>query len=294
MITKAVVPIAGLGTRLFPASHAFKKEMFPIVAPDGIARALLHYQIKDLVEAGIQEICIITQPGEQEMVLDYFKGPGDVYLKRLEKYPHLRSEADEMASMADRLYFVEQTEQEGFGHAIYQSKRFAAESPVLMCLGDHLFRGKEKSCHLQLIERFQETGGRSVSAVNKIAPEELRGYGTISGKRRMNNRQLVDVDLIIEKPDIPTARVKLRVDGLENDEFLGWFGMHALAPSIYEVLERMIRDDIRQGGEFQMTYAQELQRQEEGYCAYEMLDGQRFDFGIPADFVTSVTNYAKE
>ena len=76
--------------------------------------------------------------------------------------------------------------------------------------------------------------------------------------------------MIIEKPDVATARSRLRVDGLEHDVFLGWFGMHLLAPSIYDVLEKMIRDNVRDNGEFQLTRAQEIQRQEEGYLALEM------------------------
>ena len=67
-VRKAVIPIAGLGTRHFPASHAVKKELFPVVGPDGIARALFHYHLLELEAAGIEEICIIVQPGEDEMV----------------------------------------------------------------------------------------------------------------------------------------------------------------------------------------------------------------------------------
>src|SRR5438046_3675834 len=95
-IRKAVIPIAGLGTRHFPASHSVKKEMFPVVGPDGIARALFHYHLLELEAAGIEEICIITQPGEDEMVRDYLRGPDDNYLKRLEKYPALLREAEQM------------------------------------------------------------------------------------------------------------------------------------------------------------------------------------------------------
>jgi UTP--glucose-1-phosphate uridylyltransferase len=79
---------------------------------------------------------------------------------------------------------------------------------------------------------------------------------------------------------------------LEADEFLGWFGMHVLSPSIYDILEEMITQNIRQKGEIQLTYSQELQRQREGYCALEMKDGKRFDFGNPQDFVKSVTEFA--
>lgn len=72
MIRKAVVPIAGLGTRFFPASHACKKEFFPVVGSDGVARALLHYQIIDLIDAGIEQICVVVRPGEERLVIDYF------------------------------------------------------------------------------------------------------------------------------------------------------------------------------------------------------------------------------
>ena len=84
-VRKAVIPIAGLGTRHFPASHAVKKELFPVVGPDGIARALFHYHLLELEAAGIEEICIIVQPGEDEMVRSYLNGPDDAYLKRLAK-----------------------------------------------------------------------------------------------------------------------------------------------------------------------------------------------------------------
>jgi UTP--glucose-1-phosphate uridylyltransferase len=134
-------------------------------------------------------------------------------------------------------------------------------------------------------------GGRSVSAVNRIGAEELKGYGTIAGMRRPENPRLIDVSLIIEKPDAAIAREKLRVDGLDEDVFLGWFGMHLLAPSIYEVLEKMIREDVRDNGEFQLTRAQEIQRQQEGYLALEMENAERFDFGVPDDFVRSVQGF---
>jgi UTP--glucose-1-phosphate uridylyltransferase len=292
LIRKAVVPIAGLGTRLFPASHACKKELFPIVGPDGIARALVHYQIMDLVDAGIEQICIIVRPGEEQLVINYFQGPGEGYTKRLEKYPQLAREAERMRAALDRLSFAVQECQEGYGHAVYQSKAFASGDPILLCLGDHLFRGGVKSCHSQLMQAYEVCGGKSVSAVNRIHADDLKGYGAIAGKRLQGNPDLIDVSLIIEKPSVEVARKELAVEGLETDEFLGWFGMHALSPSIYDVLEEMIAKDIRQKGEFQLTYSQELQRQREGYCALEKKDGRRFDFGSPQDFVKSVTEFA--
>lgn len=302
-VRKAVVPAAGLGTRHFPASHAVKKELFPVVGPDGIARALIHYHLLELVAAGIEEICIIVQPGDDRPIRAYLEGPDDAYLKRLAKYPALQAEAHQMRDLAGRVSFAIQREQEGYGHAVYQSRSFAGDQMVLLCLGDHLFRGtgvspvpeskdRRDACptspYRELADMAVISGGRSVSAVNRIGPAELKGYGTIAGRRCGENHRLIDVSLIIEKPTPDVARQKLRVNDLPDDVFLGWFGMHMLAPSIYDILEEMIRDNVRDNGEFQLTRAQEIQRQREGYLALEMLSAQRFDFGVPDDFVASV------
>jgi UTP--glucose-1-phosphate uridylyltransferase len=288
IVRKAVVPAAGLGTRHFPASHAVKKELFPVVGPDGIARALIHYHFLELLQAGIEEICVIVQPGEDKTIRAYLEGPGEEYLLRLARYPELQAEARQMRELAARVRFTVQHEQEGYGHAVYQTKNFAGGEPVLLCLGDHLFRGKPVSPCQELAAMAKAADGRSISAVNRISAGELKGYGTIAGTRRKDQKQLIDVSLIIEKPDPATARQKLRVDDLPDDVFLGWFGMHLLSPSIYDILDEMIRDNIRDNGEFQLTRAQEIQRQREGYLALEMLTAERFDFGVPDDFVRSV------
>jgi len=287
-IRKAVIPMAGLGTRHFPASHAVKKELFPVVGADGIARALFHYHLLELDAAGIEEICIIVQPGEDEMVRRYLCGPRADYLKRLEKYPALLREAGQMRHFLERVQFAVQREQEGYGHAVYQTKAFANSEPVLLCLGDHLFRGKTISPYGELAQTGTAANGRSVSAVNRISANELKGYGTIAGQRRAGNPRLIDVSLIIEKPAVEVAREKLRVNDLPAETWLGWFGMHLLAPSIYEMLEEMIRNNVRDQGEFQLTRAQEIQRQREGYLALEMTGAERFDFGVPDDFVGSL------
>jgi len=287
-VRKAVIPIAGLGTRHFPASHAVKKELFPVVGSDGIARALFHYHLLELEAAGIEDICIIVQPGEDELVKNYLRGPDAGYLRRLEKYPALLREAEQMKKFSERVSFAVQRVQEGYGHAVYQTKSFAAGQRVLLALGDHLFRGSPVSPFRELAELAPLAGNRSVSAVNRIAANQLKGYGTIAGRRRADHPRLIDVSLIIEKPGLDEAREKLQVDGLPAETWLGWFGAHLLAPGIYEILEEMIRDNVRDHGEFQLTRAQEIQRQREGYLALEMTTAERFDFGIPDDFVRSI------
>jgi len=290
-VRKAVIPIAGLGTRHFPASHAVKKEMFPVVGPDGIARALFHYHLLELEAAGIEEICLIVQPGEDEMVRHYLRGPDDTYLKRLEKYPALLREATQMRGFARRMSFAVQHQQEGYGHAVFQTKAFANGEMILLGLGDHLFRGQPVSPYRELADLAQVSAGKSVSAVNRITAAELKGYGTIAGTRRPENPRLIDISLIVEKPALAVAQAQLHVNDLPPATWLGWFGMHLLAPSIYDILGEMIRDNLRDNGEFQLTRAQELQRQRHGYLALEMTGARRFDFGVPDDFVASVQSF---
>jgi UTP--glucose-1-phosphate uridylyltransferase len=288
MTRKAIVPIAGLGTRHFPASHAVKKELFPVVGPDGVARALFHYHLLALEEAGLDQVCIIVQPGEDALVRAYLEGPDDQYLKRLAKYPVLLREAEQMRGFSRRVQFAVQHVQEGYGHAVWQARAFAGGDFVLLCLGDHLFRGDSVSPYAELAGMLEVADGKSVSAVNPIAADQLKGYGTIAGTRRPDRPRLIDVSRIVEKPALDMARAELQVEGLPAGTWLGWFGMHLLAPGIFDILDEMIRDEVRDHGEFQLTRAQELQRQREGYLALEMTGARRFDFGVPDDFVNSL------
>ncbi len=229
-----------------------------------------------------------SSPARTKWCGDYLRGPGDAYLKRLEKYPALLREAEQMRGFERRVSFAVQREQEGYGHAVFQTKKFAGDEMVLLALGDHLFRGKPVAPYRELADMAKISGGKSVSAVNRISAAELKGYGTIAGARRAENPRLIDVSLIIEKPAVAVAREKLHVNDLPAGTWLGWFGMHLLAPSIYDVLAEMIRDGVRDHGEFQLTRAQEIQRRREGYLALEMTAAERFDFGVPDDFVRSL------
>ena len=103
--------------------------------------------------------------------------------RRLEKYPALAQEAATMADAAGRIRYILQSRQEGYGHAVFQARDFGAGEPVLLLLGDHLFRGAGKSCSRLMLEIAGASPHRSISAVNRIGPQELKGYGTIAGQR---------------------------------------------------------------------------------------------------------------
>ena len=112
----------------------------------------------------------------------------------------MHREADALGEAA---HLFRLAQQEGYGHAVFQTKSFANDEMVLLGLGDHLFRGKPVSPYRELADMVKVSGGKSVSAVNRITADQLKGYGTIAGKRRAENARIVDISLIIEKPTEP-------------------------------------------------------------------------------------------
>lgn len=288
-VRKALVPMAGLGTRFFPASHAFRKEFFPLVGPDGGVRPILHYQLRDLVRAGFREIGVIVRPGDDALVRDYFAGPDEAGRRGLAGRPGAAEELAEMAAILDCLHFVVQERAEGFGHAVFQARAFVREEPFLLCTGDLLYRGDVRR---RLVEAFAFAGGRSVSGVCPIGAERLHGYGTIGGRRLPGTPGLIEITRLVEKPTVERARAELRVEGLPPDTWLGWFGLHLFTPGIFDVLGAMIRADDREAGEFQLTRAQDRLRAREGYLALELPTPDRFDFGLPGEFLANQVAFA--
>ena len=114
-IQKAIIPIAGYGTRLFPATKAVPKALFPIIAQDGLAKPIIQLIIEEALTAGVEEVCLVAQPHQVEPINDYFSG--DVPDAIRDK-PELAEQTDTLVEIGERLQFAIQAEPQGFGHAI--------------------------------------------------------------------------------------------------------------------------------------------------------------------------------
>lgn len=287
LIKKALVPMAGLGTRLFPATLACRKELFPVVGPDGVARPMLHFQLRELVAAGIEQIGLVVDPGGEEAIRSYFSGPSgerrDFYTQRAE----LNRELEEMEAILSRLQFIEQAEPKGFGHAVLCAREFISGEPFLLCTGDILYRS---GCHEKVMTAFEKNPSSSLSAVTQVRAAQLHGYGTIGGVRDEGS-DLIQVEKMIEKPSPEVALRELQVEGLPEDVWLGWFGLHVFTPAIFAVLQGMLSDASQ--GEVQLTAAQEYLMKLEGYRAVELKSGDRFDFGLPDGLLDAMTGFAR-
>ncbi len=287
-VRKAVIPAAGFGTRLFPASKATKKELFPIVDRDGIAKPAILLIVEEALEAGIEEVVIIVQEGDLDSFRDFFNL--QVSIENFNKLPrHFQDYARRLLDMGRRVSFVIQPRQEGLGHAVYSAREAVNGEPFLLMLGDHIYRSEsERSCARQLVDAFNH-GGVSVIGLRQTPEAQLANFGTVTGVW-VQDENLLNITEFAEKPTIEYARDNLRVAGLPADEYLTIFGQYIIKPQVFDYLEEHIANNVRERGEFQLTSALDRLRQEDGFLGL-VIDGSRFDIGLPDYYLETLQTF---
>jgi UTP--glucose-1-phosphate uridylyltransferase len=281
-VRKAVITAAGRGTRQYPASTAVQKEMFPLVDRDGLTKPVIQIIGEEAIDSGIEQICIITQPGEEKVYRDYFRRLDNEMVKAFRGKDWAILESEKLGAFGERLSFAEQSSPEGFGHAVYQAKKFVGDEPFLLLLGDHIYISDIKDrCARQLIRVYEQYLLDAVTGVQPTMERQLHLFGVIRGAPIEPARGIYKSELIIEKPSAEVAREKLVTPGQPAGNYLAHFGMHVFSPRIFDSLEYLIKNNLREKGEFQLTAAQEHLRQncEKYWCVVSQ--GQRYDTGIP-------------
>ncbi|NLE44489.1 MAG: GHMP kinase [Chloroflexi bacterium] len=290
-VRKAVIPAAGFGTRLFPASKATKKELFPIIDRDGIAKPAILLIVEEVLDAGVEDVVIIVQEDDLEAFRSFFNV--QVSIENYNKLPRQSQEyARRILEIGQHVKFAIQKTQEGFGHAIYCAREAIGNEPFLLMLGDHIYRSNGgPSCARQLIEVYNRHSV-SVLGLRRTLESEIANFGTVTGVWTEESR-LLNVTEFAEKPTVDYARANLRVQGLPEDEYLTVFGQYIIKPQIFDYLEEHIRNNVRERGEFQLTSALDRLRQEDGFLGLEV-DGQRFDIGLPAYYLETLQTFARD
>ena len=290
-VRKAVIPAAGFGTRLFPASKATKKELFPIVDRDGIAKPVILLLVEEALSAGIEEVIIIVQEND----LSEFRSFFEVQVT-IENYNKLSRQFQEYArrilEIGRRVSFVTQTTQEGFGHAVYCARQAIGDEPFLLMLGDHLYRSTtDISCAQQLVAAYDE---HRVSTLGlRSTPEaQLANFGTATGVW-LESSQLLSISEFAEKPTADYARNNLRVPGMADGEYLTVFGQYIVKPMLFDFLEEHIRNNVRERGEFQLTSALDRLRKEDGFLGL-IVEGQRYDIGLPEYYLETLRTFSSQ
>jgi UTP--glucose-1-phosphate uridylyltransferase len=265
-----------------------QKEMFPLVDRDGLTKPAIQIIGEEAIDSGIEQICIVTSPGEERLYREYFRRIDDQQIQSFRGMDWAIIESEKLAEFGQRLHFVEQASPQGLGHAVYQAKRFVGDEPFLLLLGDHIYISETKDrCARQVLRVFEENGCDAVTAVQPTVERHLHLFGTIRGEPVDVGRGLYQARLIIEKPSIETARNLLVTPMLPAGNYLCHFGMHVFSPRIFDSLEYLIGNDLRNGNEFELTAAQEHLRQHVNRYLAAITRGQRYDTGIPYGLMES-------
>ena len=295
-VRKAIIPVAGFGTRLYPATRALKKDFFPIPCPDGMVRPVILILLEELMQSGIEDICLVLgSEEERQQYADYFEKPlSEEHLRKLNA--EARELETRILNIGKHLHYVYQREKRGFGHAVYQASQFAGNEPVLLLLGDTLYRSdSNKPCALQMVEEYERYNSLMVS-IHAVPLTDVSHYGILSGIWEDKERTILNVSTMNEKPKASYAEEFLGVrnkDGVK--EYYSVFGQYILTPEVFSQLHEDIMQKEANGDqttEIELTSALEAVRQRSGMMGVR-LQGRMFDMGNPHALVRAVQEYSQ-
>ena len=255
-VTKAVIPAAGLGTRVLPATKAQPKEMLVIVD-----KPSLQYIVEELVESGIKDIIIVTGRNKNSIEdhFDYSYELEDTLKK--DGKDKLLGKVESISSMANICY-VRQNHPKGLGHAILKAKPFVGDEPFVIALGDDIVYN-DIPVAKQLIDNYSKYQS-SIVGCQEVKAEDVSKYGIVKPTKNLDDKT-VEMDDFIEKPAMEEAPSRLAC-----------LGRYLLTPKIFEYLEKT---EPGKGGEIQLTDAiVAMMKDGERVLAYNF-DGKRYDIG---------------
>jgi len=266
LITKAVFPAAGLGTRFLPATKASPKEMLPLVD-----KPLIQYVIEEAVSSGIEEVVVITGRGKRA-IEDHFDVAFELEEDLKAKGKHkLLSEMQRIANLVTFCY-IRQKKALGLGHAVLTAKRVVGDDPFAVLLGDDIIDAKVPALKqmMEVYARYPAT----ILAIQKVPKAQTQHYGIIDAKRIEDGVYLVN-DLV-EKPSPREAPSNLAI-----------IGRYILTPEIFGALEQTRPG---KGGEIQLTDGLRLLMRKQPIYAYEF-DGVRHDAGDKLGFLKATVEF---
>ena len=269
MIRKAVFPVAGLGTRMLPATKVIPKEMLCVVD-----RPAIQYVVEEAVEAGLSEIIFVISRGK-EAILDHFDLSPELETElEARKKTALLEKVRRVSALVESLSAVRQKKALGLGHAVLTAAPLVGKEPFAVLLGDDLVQA-EVPCIKQLADKALELKA-SVVAVERLPREKVSLYGVISGEDLGGG--LWRVQGVVEKPRPEEAPSELAI-----------IGRYVFFPEIFEYLRRIPRGA---GGEYQLTDAVAAMIAD-GRPVYALeFQGTRFDTGNKLGFVKTILAYA--
>lgn len=267
-VRKAVIPAAGFGTRLLPATKAMAKEMFPIVD-----KPTIQFIVEEAKASGIEDILIITGKGKRPIEDHFDSAPELEEQLRAQGKDDLLKLEQETTNIGVNLYFIRQSYQRGLGDAVRLAKSFVANEPFVVMLGDDLVMSKVPLTK-QLMDDYEKTHA-STLAVMRVPHEEVSKYGVINPTSEMEPG-LYNVKNFVEKPPVDKAPSDLAI-----------IGRYLLNPEIFDLLDTQ---EPGRGGEIQLTDAIDRLNKTQRVFAREFT-GKRYDVGNKFGYVQTTIEY---
>jgi UTP--glucose-1-phosphate uridylyltransferase len=258
-VRKAVFPVAGLGTRLLPATKSIPKEMITVVD-----RPLIQYAVDEAREAGIEELIFVTGRGKSALV-DYFDQAFELEATLKEKGKSLDVLAPSNAKFGE-VVTVRQQQPLGLGHAVWCARHIVGDEPFAVLLPDELMHGRP-NCLAQMMEAYEKVGGNIVAAL-EVPDRETHKYGVIDPGK--TDGRLIEIRGLVEKPPQGTAPSNLMLPG-----------RYILQPDVMRALDAKEKGA---GGEIQLTDAIAKLIGKQLLHAYRF-EGERYDCGSAVGFV---------
>jgi UTP--glucose-1-phosphate uridylyltransferase len=267
-IRKAVIPVAGFGTRFLPATKSTPKEMMPL-----IDKPIIHYIVEEAVKSGIETIIFVTGRHKRaiEDYFDYYPELEQVLIKsgKEKEIEMLR----QISNMAEFVY-IRQKQQLGLGHAVLTAANLVGDEPFAVLLGDEIIKNDEKPGIKQLIDIYYQFG-KSVIGAMEVSKEDVSKYGIVAGKEIINGIKLVES--LIEKPSIEEAPSTTAI-----------IGRYVLTPDVFDALKET---PIGRGGEIQLTDGLSKLREKEVIYAKD-IEGIRHDTGNKLGYIEAIIDFA--
>ncbi len=261
-ITKAVFPVAGLGTRFLPATKAIAKEMLPVVD-----KPLIQYAVEEAVAAGIDTMIFVTSRSKNA-IMDHFDKAYE-----LETELEAKNKTELLKILKDivppnvSFVFIRQAEALGLGHAVYCARPVIGDEPFAVILADDMVEDGTRGCMAQMVDLYKEKQ-TSILGVERINPADTASYGIV--KTPETTGQYAPIEVIVEKPKPEVAPSNLAV-----------VGRYILTPAIFDKIKNTGRGA---GGEIQLTDAIADLLKDETVLAYEF-EGTRYDCGAKLGFL---------
>lgn len=290
-IKKAIIPVAGFGTRLFPVTKTLKKDFFPVMDRDGILKPAILILLEQLVQAGIEKICLVIGEDEEPIYNSFF---GELPAEHYEKLPsEKRKYEDLLESLKSKIYYVYQKERKGFGHAVYQCRDFTNDEPVLLLLGDMIYHSnQEKNCMEQMIDSYEKTG-LPVISMHTVPREDVVHYGIMTGQWENKDENILKISQMVEKPTVEYASEFMSVATKNSKEnYYAVFGQYILTKEVFDELEINIKENKLERGEFQLTSALDQVREKTGLIGF-VVDGTSYDIGLPDQYIKTIESFYK-